>query len=114
MYKIGIIGDRATVSGFIALGYSVFEADSAEEAGGILRRLVAECDSAEGDDYAIIFITQNYAASLDGEIKRYDKRKLPAITVFPDVSEDSGMNYGMKIIKRHVETAVGADILFRD
>ncbi len=114
MYKIGIIGDRATVSGFIALGYSVFEAVSSEEAGNILHRLVAECDSAEGDDYAIIFITQDYAESLDADIKRYGKRKLPAITVFPDVSERGGMNYGMKIIKEHVETAVGADILFRD
>lgn len=114
MYKIGIIGDSATVSGFIALGYSVFEADSSEEAGTILRRLVAECDSADGDDYAIIFITQGYAEVLDADIKRYGKRKLPAVTVFPDVRDSGGMNYGMKIIKEHVEKAVGADILFRD
>lgn len=114
MYKIGIIGDRATVSGFIALGYSVFEAENAEEANDILRRLVSECDSDPENSYAIIFVTENYAEHMDDLIKKYSERKLPAITVFPERSENGSLNYANRIIKRHVETAVGADILFRD
>ncbi len=114
MYKIGIIGDRATVSGFIALGYSVFTADSVDEARESLCRLISECDSETGDNYAIIFITQDYAEALDSEIKRFGKRKLPAITVFPELSADGKLNYGNRIIKEHVEVAVGADILFRE
>ncbi len=114
MYKIGIIGSRADVAGFIALGYSVHEVESAEEAASVLSSLVKESDSDSGDSYAIIFIMQNYAEQIDAEIKRYSKRKLPAITVFPEASADGEMNYGMRIIKEHVETAVGADILFRD
>ena len=33
MYKIGIIGDRDTVLGFMALGFVVEDVSSAEEAG---------------------------------------------------------------------------------
>lgn len=114
MYKIGIIGNRADVAGFIALGYSVFEVESANEAASVLASLVKETDSESGDSYAIIFVMQNYAEQIGAEIKRYSKRKLPAVTVFPEASADGSMNYGMRIIKEHVETAVGADILFRE
>lgn len=114
MYKIGIIGNRSDVAGFIALGYSVHEVGSADEAAAKLASLVKESDTEENDGYAIIFIMQNYAEQIDAEIKRYSKRKLPAITVFPEALADGTMNYGMRIIKEHVETAVGADILFKD
>lgn len=114
MYKIGIIGNRADVAGFIALGYSVHEVESAEEAASVLSSLVKESEAESENGYAIIFIMQNYAELIDAEIKRYSKRKLPAITVFPEASADGTMNYGMRVIKEHVETAVGADILFRD
>lgn len=114
MYKIGIIGNRADVAGFIALGYSVHEVESAEEAASVLSSLIKESDADPENSYAIIFIIQNYAELIDAEIKRYSKRKLPAITVFPEASLDGTMNYGMRVIKEHVETAVGADILFRD
>ncbi len=114
MYKIGIIGNRTDVAGFIALGYSVHEVESAEEAASVLSSLVKESESESENGYAIIFIMQNYAELIDAEIKRYSKRKLPAITVFPEASSDGTMNYGMRVIKEHVETAVGADILFKD
>ena len=121
MYKIGIIGDRGTVAGFMALGYSVFEAESAHEAEIILKRLAGLSGNAEDgqtdknkDEYAIIFITQNYAAELSAEIKKLSAAKLPSITVLPDISADGKLSYGMQKIKEHVEKAVGADILFRE
>ncbi len=114
MYKIGIIGQRAEVAGFIALGYSVFEVTSAAEASSVLHSLVKECDAEGEDGYAIIFVMQDFAEAIGDDIKRYSARKLPAITVFPEASANGGMNYGMRVIKEHVETAVGADILFRD
>ena len=114
MYKIGIIGDRATVSGFIALGYSVFTVETAEEAEGTLKKLISECDADPENSYAIIFITEKFAEPNDSVLRKYSERKLPAITVFPETSENGGLNYANRIIKRHVETAVGTDILFRD
>lgn len=109
MYKIGIIGDRATVSGFIALGYAVHEAEDADTAREILQRI------ADDSEYAIIFITERYAEVLDEDIRKYSGRITPAITVLPDGAGDKGgLSYGMSLIKRNVERAVGADILFRD
>ena len=108
-YKIGIIGDRATVSGLIALGYTVFEAENASDAGRLL-------DMAAGsEEYAIIFIVERFAEALDDVIKKYSGRLTPAITVLPDgVSREGELSYGMRLIKQSVERAVGADILFRD
>ena len=114
MYKIGIIGDRETVAGFIALGYSVFEVETAEDAENTLKTLVSECDTDPENSYAIIFITENFAEQTDALIRKYSERKLPAITVFPEKNESGGLNYANRIIKRHVEKAVGTDILFRD
>ena len=50
MYKIGIIGDRDTVLGFMALGFSVQEAADANEAGKRLSEMV------KSGEYAVIFI----------------------------------------------------------
>ncbi len=109
MKKIGIIGDRATVSGFIALGYTVFEAENTADAKEALLRL------AEDEEYAIIFIVDRYARELEEEINKYSGRKAPAITVLPDaLSREGELSFGMMRIKRNVERAVGADILFRD
>lgn len=109
MYKIGIIGDRATVSGFIALGYAVYEAEDVNSAREALHKI------AENDEYAIIFIVERYAEALEEDINKYSGRKTPAITVLPDATgQNGGLSYGMTRIKRNVERAVGADILFRD
>ena len=115
MYKIGIIGDRSTVAGFIALGYTVHEADDAAAAGEILRRIATGDKSAADDGYAIIFIVEKFARELMDDIKKYSGQMVPAITVLPDGnSRDGELSCGMSLIKQHVERAVGADILFRD
>ncbi len=107
MYKIGIIGDRATVAGFIALGYTVYEAEDAVSAGEALDRI------GDSGEYAIIFIVEKFARELGEKMKKFSSRLTPAVTVLPD-GEAGEMSFGMELIKRHVEKAVGADILFRD
>ena len=106
MYKIGIIGDRESVLGFMALGFSVHEASSAQEAGEILASLV------RGGEYAVIFLAEAYAVKMTEEIDRYKDLPLPAITVIP--GSTGGNGYGMATIRNAVERAVGADILFRN
>lgn len=115
MYKIGIIGDRSTVAGFIALGYSVYEAEDVESARAALKRL-ADPNGERGGTYAIIFIVEKYARELREDIKKYSGQIMPAIVVLPDGGDasDGTMSYGMSLIKEHVERAVGADILFRE
>ncbi|MBQ7173429.1 MAG: V-type ATP synthase subunit F [Clostridia bacterium] len=106
MSKIGIIGDRDAVLGFMALGFSVHEISSAEEGAKLLHTLV------RSNEYGVIFITENYAVALEDEIGKYKDLPLPAIVSIPGKEGSTG--YGMNHVKEAVERAVGADILFKD
>lgn len=106
MYKIAIIGERDCVMGYMAIGFSVHEAQDVATAGRVLHRL------AKSGEYAIIFIVENYAKALEEEIAAYKDSPLPAIIVIPGREGSTG--YGMAAIKSSVERAVGADILFKD
>jgi V/A-type H+-transporting ATPase subunit F len=105
MYKIGVIGEKDAVTGFIALGFSVFPVESREQAAAVLS------DLAE-DRYAVIYITEQTAANIENEINQYRERRFPAIIPIPGIQGSLGI--GMNGVKRCVEKAVGADILFRD
>ena len=106
MYKIGIVGERDSVLGFMALGFSVHEAENAERAEQILRELV------KSGEYAVIFLMEHYAMSMEAELAKYKDLPLPAITVIP--GQSGGTGYGMASLKSAVERAVGADILFKE
>ena len=106
MYKIGIIGERDSVIGFMALGFAVHEANNAAEATSVLRTLV------RSEEYAVIFITENYAMQMEEELDVYKDRPLPAIVSVP--GREGSCGFGMNNIRSAVERAVGADILFRE
>ena len=106
MYKIGIIGERDSVLGFMALGFAVHEASDAQQATDVLHALV------RSEEYAVIFITENLAMQMEEAIGRYKDNPLPAIVSVP--GREGSMGYGMNNIRSAVERAVGADILFRD
>jgi V/A-type H+-transporting ATPase subunit F len=106
MYKIGVIGDRDSVLGFIALGYSVHEADNAETAGRLLSSLV------KSGEYAVIFLTEELAHDLEEQLAQYKDMPLPAVVSIPGQGGSTG--YGMRNLRSAVERAVGADILFRE
>ena len=103
MYKIGVIGDRDSVLGFKALGLDVFPCYKSEEAKKILH------DLAKGE-YAIIYITEGLAAELTKDIDKYKDSRLPALIPIPN--KDGASGTGMDSVKKSVERAVGADILF--
>lgn len=105
MYKIGVIGEKDAVMGFIALGFSVFPVESKEQAASILADLAEE-------QYAVIYITEQTAVNIENEINQYRESRFPAIIPIPGVQGSLGI--GMRGVKRCVEKAVGADILFRD
>lgn len=102
MYKIAVLGDKDSVLGFKALGLDVFPADSAEQARPILHRLAKE-------GYAIVYVTEQLAVGLSGEIDRYKDDLTPAIILIP--GKEGSLGIGMDNIKTAVERAVGADIL---
>lgn len=102
MYKIAVLGDRESVMGFKALGLEVASAENAADARKTLHRM------ARSGEYAIIYLTEQYAAELADEIARYKDSPIPAIILIPGKAGSLGI--GLKNITDSVERAVGADI----
>ncbi len=105
MYKIGVIGEKDAVLGFSALGFSVFPVESREQAGEVLKELAK-------DNYAVIYITEQTAVGIKNEINQYREKRFPAVIPIPGIQGSLGI--GMQGIKKSVEKAVGADILFME
>jgi len=101
--KVGVIGERACVIGFAALGLSVHPVETGQEALETFRRL-ARCDQ-----YAIIFVTEAFVGALATEIAKYKDKADTAIIVIPGRAEPKGL--GLNALKQAVERAVGIDIL---
>ena len=106
MYKVGIIGDRDSILGFMALGFAVHEIKNSEDAAQTLHKLV------KTNEYAVIFIVEDIALQMQEDISKYKDMPLPAITVIPGSKGTTG--YGMANIKSAVERAVGTDIIFKE
>ncbi len=103
MYKIGIIGDRESVLGFKAVGLEVFPCDGLPEAEAAMEKMAE-------DKYAIIYITEQLYSEMGEILSEYADMRLPAIIPLP--SKDGSLGIGVKGVKKSVERAVGADILF--
>ena len=101
-YKIAVLGDKDTVLGFKALGLDTFPAQTADEARVILHRLAKE-------DYAVVYLTEQFAAQMEADIARFKDSLTPAIILIP--GKEGSLGIGMRNIKQAVERAVGADIL---
>ncbi|MBR4628147.1 MAG: V-type ATP synthase subunit F [Ruminococcus sp.] len=102
MYKAAVIGDSASVSGFAALGLSVFCETEPERIKKLLTRLAAT-------DFAVIYITEPAAALVSDTINKYRSSRLPAIVLIPAIEGNTGE--GMRSLHDAVEKAVGSDIL---
>jgi V/A-type H+-transporting ATPase subunit F len=103
LYKVGVIGDRDSVVGFRSLGLDVFAVYNFDEAAACIDTLAKE-------DYAVLFVTENMAEGIENVIAKYRDRVFPIITLIPSNQGVKGI--GMQDLKRNVEKAVGADILF--
>jgi V/A-type H+-transporting ATPase subunit F len=105
MYKTGAIGDKQSVLGFKALGLDVFDCSTKEEAEIRLKSMSEE-------DYAIIYVIDNLYVEIKDVIYEYNEKCLPAIIPIPGMKGTTGI--GLENIKKSVERAVGADILFNN
>ena len=102
MYKIAVMGDRDSVLGFKALGLDVVFCESTDIARRTLHRLA-------GEEYAVIYITEQLAQHLGEEIAEYKDNPTPAIILIP--GKEGSLGIGMRGVHDTVERAVGADIL---
>ncbi|MGB4480999.1 MAG: V-type ATP synthase subunit F [Caldicoprobacterales bacterium] len=103
MYKIGVVGDRDSILGFKALGLSVFPVTQPEQASRLINRLAKE-------NFAVIFLTEQVAREIKETVDRYKSVPFPAIILIPSNQGSTGL--GIQEIKKSVEKALGADILF--
>lgn len=103
---IAVIGDSESIKGFSAVGLDIFPCDDIENAGHLLRRL------ADGDGYAVIYLTEEIYISSQKERSRYEERLTPAIIPIPGVK--GNMQTGRKRLSAFVEKAVGSDIIFNN
>lgn len=105
MYKIGVIGDKDSILGFKAVGFDCFEARDAAEAARALH-------TAAAGEYAVIYITEQMAAEIIDAIDRYKEARFPAVIPIPGSAGTTGL--GMMNVKKSVERAIGADIIFNN
>lgn len=101
MYKIGVIGDSASIQGFLSLGFIIEDAKTQDEAEEKIIEL-------RNQNCAIVFMTEELYSKLDTDIYTAD----PLFTLIPIPTLNSNQNIGVNRLKKAVEKAVGADILF--
>ena len=101
--KIAAVGDRDSVIAFQALGIEAICVKDAEESAKAIFQLAKK-------GCAVIFITEQTAEMIPEMISRYDAQPYPAIIPIP--SNQGGTGMGMAQLKKNVEKALGADILF--
>lgn len=104
MFKIAVLGGSDTVIGFKALGLDVYPVNSDEEAGKAFKKI---SDPEAG--YAIVYVEENYALSLENEIAKYKDSPELAVILVP--GRDGSLGLGQNALKAAVERAVGSDIL---
>lgn len=105
MSKIGILGGRDSVLGFLSIGFVAMPVKDEQEARRALQKLAAE-------DCAVIFVTEEYAVPLAEDIAKYKDTQTPAVVVIPGAGGSRGI--GMAALKSASERAIGANILFKD
>lgn len=102
MYKVAVIGDSASVSGFASLGLSVFCETEPPKVEKLIKRLAV-------NDFAVIYITEPVAVTVSDTINKYKNSQLPSIVLIPAIRGNTGA--GMQALHEAVEKAVGSDIL---
>ena len=105
MHKEGIVGDKDTILGFLALGIDIFPAYEPDEIKKTIQSLVEK-------EYAIIYITERASLLAKETISRYKDFQLPAIIVIPGIEGNLGI--GMNEVRESAKRAIGADILFKE
>lgn len=102
MSKVGIIGDKDSIMGFLALGIDIFPAYTPEDIKKLIHQLVEK-------EYAIIYITEEASLEAGESIAKYKDLELPAIIVIPGIGGSMGL--GMNEVRESAKRAIGADIL---
>lgn len=106
MAKISVVGPRESVQCYLAAGFSVyFAADAKSAAGG--NRPPPQTTVRRSYSFR-----PNLRSGLADKMAEYAYRVSPAVTLLPQKTD--GDDPGTLLMKRAVERAVGADIIYKE
>lgn len=105
MYKIGVMGDRDSIKGFLALGMQIFPVEDTQTASSTLKKLADE-------EYAVIYITEQLCKEIEKDVDRYKDEVIPAIIPIPGISGSNG--FGINNIRKAALRAIGSDMIFNN
>ena len=74
--NIAVIGDSESIKGFAAIGMDIYPCDDNENAPHLFRKI------ADGDNYAVIFITEEMFGLVDNKIRRSTWNKFGKILIW--------------------------------
>lgn len=108
MYKVVILTDPDTASGFRLAGVDVYEADSPEEAKNKINQLL------EDDRTGILAVNESFLAEVDDRVKERIEALYRPIVVSLPVKEKMGEAGERKaFLARLIHRAVGFDVTLR-
>lgn len=93
MYKIGVIGRREKILCYMAAGFEIYGADSAEAA--------SECiTKAKNDNCRIIYITDEFSENIHD----------PSVIPLPE----NNSRFGYRRMSEACAKAIGSDIIYKE
>lgn len=101
--KIAVLGDLGSIMGYRGLGLEVYPVTVETDVQQELRSLI------QSDDYAVIFLTEQFYERCAAVIDEYRHQFLPAIVSIPSAGEQEGL--ALQSTQEAVRRAVGFDIL---
>jgi V/A-type H+-transporting ATPase subunit F len=104
MSKVGFIGTPDTAPVFRPIGVDVAEVTDAAAAEAALERM------GRGD-HVLVLLEEDVARGIAGAVERAKRRPSPVLSLVPGVRGSRGTT--IQAIRKLVERAVGADILFK-
>ena len=111
-YNIAIIGPKAVISGFKALGVTPFDADNPEQALEILKTIKSDLEKTNDaiQKFATVILIESIAHGIAHEdMEKVSRGALPAVVILPGLEGSRGT--GVAKLKDLAEKAVGSDIL---
>lgn len=98
MYRVAVVTDSETATGFRLAGVEVFEADSPSAALAHLQTLLMH-------DYGLVAINEDLLHGIEDELARAMRgRDMPIIVPFPapKAQLESGEEYIARLVKEHI------------
>ncbi len=100
--RVGVIGDWESIAGFRALGLTIAEVSTAEEADTVLNTW------AEAE-FAVVFVTETLAKTMGDRLADWRLRYLPAVIVIPSARVEPFL--GRHELRTAIRKATGIDLI---